>query len=129
MPFRRRQFAGRTPEPAPRPEPEARPDEPTPSEPRPAAGGDSVLSRYPAYKEACEAFREAVELYRSSFVGRSAAEKANVRTARDKFQKARSLLDSLPRELGDEANDLVDRKTVEVNTLLRDCAKRLKAIE
>jgi hypothetical protein len=115
--------SGSSPEPVVQASPEA--SEPDPSEPARPADLDR-LEQDRTWQKAQASYSKAVAVYRTSFAGNSAEEKAGIRHAQTLLEDAQKLLGQLPQDMG-EANGTIDTFVAKVNALLRDVKKRRAA--
>ncbi|MEZ6184990.1 MAG: hypothetical protein R3F62_08280 [Planctomycetota bacterium] len=111
------------PEPRPEPRPQPRP-EPTQPQPTGTPGEVTVadpLAEDPDWRDAEEAYAQGVRHYRSSF-GQVGA--PGLKRAIERFRAAQDLIDPLLDKYSGEPAQRIERRLVELNTLIYDCAKQ-----
>lgn len=116
------------PPPIPTPTP-AQPDEPAQPAPTPVvtpAPSADPLDQDPAWTRAEASYREGLELYRGAFSASVEAGAPAVRASLQKFRAAQDLLDPLLEAGWDAAaQQRIERRYMELNSLVLDCTKRL----
>ncbi|HZU97216.1 MAG TPA: hypothetical protein VFF73_11010 [Planctomycetota bacterium] len=101
---------------------------PTPQPPPPMTGMDfGQLEADGRWKDAHEAYKEGVDLYKAGFKGITASEKQRLKDARTSLEKARELLDALPQEMTQDAAQSWDSFSARVNEILRAVKKQMAA--
>lgn len=110
-----------TPDPAPTPVPAPPPVSSPDPDPAPPDAPD--LAQSPSFLEAKDDYAKAEQLYKTHFAGNTPAHKQGLRDARKLLEKARSLLEKFPKDLGDFA-ETFDAVSSKVSSLLHDVEKR-----
>jgi hypothetical protein len=110
-------------EPVPSPVDTAQP--PPTAAPAPSASADP-LDQDASWRQAEAAYRQGLELYRSAFSASITAGSPAVRQAMTQFRQAQDLLDPMIDGGWDgRARQRIERRLIELNSLVLDCTKRL----